>query len=232
MQEFATQSGISLDDAVKAVEAFARESGVSSKEVYDDWTTYEPLISMWYSRLATDADGAATDFDTAMDKLPASTTEGLEGVSQAITTYTESDELRSKVRGWAHGIIEAAKTAWDYIKDLDPFDKETTIHSTGGGSDDIYIARARGGYAYANRPYLVGDDAQNRPEIYIPNTDGRILNGDQTERILNNISNNNSRNFSGGINIYVNSYGMNVAEVADELGAAFNNRIRMSGATL
>ena len=95
-----------------------------------------------------------------------------------------------------------------------------------------WTPRAVGGYAYANRPYLVGDDAQYRPEIYIPNTDGRFLNGDQTERILNNISNNNSRNFSGGINIYVNSYGMNVAEVADELGAAFNNRIRMSGATL
>ena len=43
---------------------------------------------------------------------------------------------------------------------------------------------------------------------------------------------NNSRNFSGGINIYVNSYGMNVAEVADELGAAMNRKLRMSGAIL
>ena len=232
VQTFATDSGISLEQATQAVEAFARESGTSSKNIYDNWSEYEPLIAEWYRRLADDANGTATDFDTAMEKLPESATAGLEGVSQAITNYTESDELRSKVRGWANGIIEAAKTAWDYITGLDPFDKETTIHSTGGGSGEIYIARARGGYAYANRPYLVGDDAQNRPEIYIPNTDGRILNGDQTERILNNISNNNSRNFSGGINIYVNSYGMNVAEVADELGAAFNNRIRMSGATL
>lgn len=234
VQTFATESGISLEQATQAVEAFARENGKSSKDVYDNWAEYEPLIKLWYSRLATDADGAATDFDTAMDKLPESATAGLEGVSAAITNYTESDELRAKVRGWADGIINAAKGAWDFIKNIG--NEVDEPHSTGGGSGyssgATWTPRAKGGYAYANRPYLVGDDAQNRPEIYIPNTDGRFLSGDQTERILNNISNNNSRNFSGGINIYVNSYGMNVAEVADELGAAFNNRIRMSGATL
>lgn len=234
VQTFATESGISLEQATQAVEAFARESGTSSKNIYDNWSEYEPLIAEWYRRLADDANGTATDFDTAMDKLPESATAGLEGVSAAITNYTESDELRAKVRGWADGIINAAKGAWDFIKNIG--NEVDEPHSTGGGSGyssgATWTPRAKGGYAYANRPYLVGDDAQNRPEIYIPNTDGRFLNGDQTERILNNISNNNSRNFSGGINIYVNSYGMNVAEVADELGAAFNNRIRMSGATL
>ena len=107
--------------------------------------------------------------------------------------------------------------------------KNLPTQNSGGAT---WTPRAIGGYGYANRAYLVGDDAQKRPEIYIPDTNGRFINGDQTERILNNISNNNSRNFSGGINIYVNSFGMNVAEVADELGAAFQNKIRMSGAML
>ena len=39
-------------------------------------------------------------------------------------------------------------------------------------------------------------------------------------------------NFSGGINIYVDSHGMDVSEVADELGTAFYRKVRMTGAVL
>ena len=90
--------------------------------------------------------------------------------------------------------------------------------------------RAGGGAVSAGQLYRVNDDAGRRSEWFIPAQNGYILNGNQTDRIMNSV--NNSRNFSGGINIYVNSYGMNVAEVADELGAAFQNKMRMSGAML
>lgn len=153
-------------------------------------------------------------------------------------------QLGEKIADIAGKFADVVGSIWNAIDAFQQWKSETKEDIVSGlensglfknlptRSSNSGTRRASGGYAYANQPYLVGDDAQRRPEIYIPNTDGRILNGDQTERILNNISNNNSRNFSGGINIYVNSYGMNVAEVANELGAAFNNRIRMSGATL
>ena len=92
-----------------------------------------------------------------------------------------------------------------------------------------WVGEAEGGPVSAGRLYRVNDDAGRRTEWFIPGQNGYILNGNQTDRIVNN---NNSRNFSGGINVYVNSYGMNVAEVADELGAAIQQRVRMSGAML
>lgn len=230
VQEFAKESGISLDQAVQAVEAFSRESGVSSKDIYDNWSTYEPLIAEWYRRLATDADGAATDFDTAMDKLPESATDGLDGVSQAITNYTESDDLRAKVRGWADGIIEAAKSAWNYIKNFDPFDKNDEPHSTGGGEwigNGSWNGRAAGGSVRAGQMYQINDDHGRRIETFMPNVDGYILNGNDTQRVINN-STNNSRTY-GDLNVYVNSYGTDAASIADELGAAVNRKLRMAG---
>jgi hypothetical protein len=89
--------------------------------------------------------------------------------------------------------------------------------------------RAGGGRAYANMPYLVGDDAQRRPEIFVPDTNGTILNGDQTERVLNNI--NNSRTV-GDVNIYLNSYGADATSIANEIGIAVQQKLRMSGAML
>ena len=88
--------------------------------------------------------------------------------------------------------------------------------------------RASGGPVEAGKMNRVNDDAGHRTEWYIPGQDGYILNGNQTDRIVNN---NNSRTV-GNVNIYVNSYGTNVAEVADELGAAMNRKLRMSGAIL
>lgn len=96
-------------------------------------------------------------------------------------------------------------------------------HGSGGGS-----SRAGGGFVSAGHLYRVNDDAGHRTEWFVPNQDGYILNGNQTDRIVNN---NNSRSV-GNVNIYVNSYGTNVAEVADELGAAMNRKLRMSGAIL
>lgn len=99
----------------------------------------------------------------------------------------------------------------------------------GGGGGWFLNNRASGGYVSAGQIYRINDDAGRRTEMFVPSVPGTILNGNQTDKIVNN---SNSQNFSGGINIYVNSYGMNVAEVADELGAAFQNKIRMSGAML
>ena len=92
-----------------------------------------------------------------------------------------------------------------------------------------WTPRAHGGRGYKGFPYIVGDDAQRRPELYIPDTNGTFVNGDSTERILNNI--NNSRTV-GNVTIYVTSTALSVDDLADELGDAVNRKLRMSGAVI
>ena len=234
VKKFADQSGISLEEAVKAVTAYADTNDLKLSEVYEDWSDYEPKIANWYQQLATDADGTALDFDTAMAKLPESTQENLDEVANKITTFTSNDELRAKVRGWADGIISAAKSAWDAITNSDSARTAHEAQLSQSGSVGTWWgapSNAAGGHVSAGQLYQVNDDAGRRKEWFIPDQNGYILNGNQVDRMINS-NNNNSRNFSGGIQIYVNSYGMDVNEVADELGAAFSNKIRMSGAML
>lgn len=151
-------------------------------------------------------------------------------------------EVGQKISEVGTQIADIVSKIWNAVDAAEKF--ISTFTNRGGENLDSWLAqgrqygggggwigsRASGGSAIAGGLYRVNDDAGRRTEWFIPSQNGYILNGNQTDRIMNSV--NNSRNFSGGINIYVNSYGMNVAEVADELGAAFNNRIRMSGAML
>ena len=90
-----------------------------------------------------------------------------------------------------------------------------------------FDGRDQGGPVSAGRIYQVNDDAARRKEMFIPYTNGYILNGNDTERVINN-NTNNSRTFGDTI-INVNSYGTNAAAIADEIGAAVNQRLRMAG---
>ena len=128
-------------------------------------------------------------------------------------------------------IAESIDSIWNLINALETLWSNLTDRG-GHTLDDLEEGRrygmASGGAVEAGKMYRVNDDAGHRTEWFIPGQNGYILNGNQTDRIINN---NNSRSV-GDVNIYVNSYGTNVAEVADELGAAMNNKLRMSGAIL
>lgn len=118
-------------------------------------------------------------------------------------------------------LIEAINTMWSNLTDRGGRDIDNLEEGRRYGM-------ASGGAVEAGKMYRVNDDAGHRTEWFVPNQDGYILNGNQTDRIINN---NNSRTV-GDVNIYVQSYGANAAEIADELGAAMNNKLRMSGAIL
>lgn len=118
-------------------------------------------------------------------------------------------------------LINALETLWSNLTDRGG-------HTLDDLEDGRSYGMASGGAVNAGQMYRVNDDAGRRTEYFIPNQDGYILNGNQTDRIINN---NNSRSV-GEVNIFVQSYGMNVAEVADELGAAMNQKLRMSGAII
>ena len=195
-----------------------------------------------YTEVKDETEGLATKVEEEISKLPDIIQTGINNteytdvsplerlksrISQVIDNISKKfDEIFGKSWEIDESLITDSTPSWLYDTD-----SSGRIRTSKYG-DFIYQyanGRAGGGRGYANIPYLVGDDAQRRPEIFVPDTDGTFLNGYQTERILNNI--NNSRNV-GDVNIYVNSYGMNVAEVADELGAAFSAKMRMSGAML
>lgn len=118
-------------------------------------------------------------------------------------------------------LIEAINNMWSVLTDRGGQTLDTLPEGRGYG-------RASGGPVEAGKMFRVNDDAGHRPEIFIPSVPGMILNGNQTDRIVNN---NNSRTV-GDVNVYVNSYGMDLATVSDELGYALQQKLRMSGATL
>lgn len=122
---------------------------------------------------------------------------------------------------------------WDFLKYIvNPSMYSTQFFTKGitGGLANLFGGHAQGGPAQAGMPIRVNDDAGHRPEIFMPFTDGYVLNGNQTDKIMNNY--NNSRNFSGGVQIYVQYSGQNVRAFADQLGQIFEEKTRMSGSTV
>ncbi len=140
--------------------------------------------------------------------------------------------LGEKISDVAGKIIDIIDGIWDFIDAIKNWKSSVTDAMEDSGlfkNLPQAPSYASGGSVTAGNIYRINDDAGRRTEMFIPSTNGYILNGNQTDRVINN---NNSRNFSGGINVYVNSYGMNISEVADELGQAIQNKLRMSGAML
>ena len=230
LHAFAEQAGIDYNDLIKGIKGYAEATDTDLADVYRSWEIYKPEVLQYMMDLATGAEEAQGDVGESVKQMSTDVSNGFTAVGNTDTSGL--DRLRERVRGWADNIVSFGKQVWDTLSRAEEensfIDSNGNERRYGGG----VIRRASGGNGYANKVYLVGDDAQNRPEIYIPNTDGRFLNGDQTERILNNISNNNSSNFNGGINVYVNSYGMDLATVSEELGYAIQQKLRMSGARL
>jgi hypothetical protein len=101
--------------------------------------------------------------------------------------------------------------------------------SLGSGLGKLIFGRSQGGPASAGQLLRVNDDAGHRTEMFIPSVPGTILNGNQTDKIINNT--NNSRTV-GDVNIYLTATSANASEIADEIGAEVQKRLRMSGAYL
>lgn len=228
VEDFAKAYGVSTEQMELMVSEFARENQISLTDVYNNWATYEPWIADYIDKIPEHTGNMAEDIRLHLDNAAKDAEDFAKNRIPSIDTTNWQ-------RFW-YGLKAAVQDVWDFLTTFfssDAWEKATT-DAEGGKWDfgsnfaNFGAPHAMGGTALAGHVYRVNDDAGHRPEMFIPNMNGYILNGNQVDRITNNL--NNSRNFSGGIQIYVNSYGTNVAEVADELGAAFSQRIRMSGA--
>lgn len=237
LHEFAKSAGYDYNDLIKGIQSYAEETDTNLADIYNQWGIYKPEIMQYMNDMADGAEQAERDVDTALSGMGTDVQEAFNDVANTDTSGLET--LRTTVRTWADGIASAVSDALDWMRRggeansyIDSNGNERHGGGTGGwiGNGTWRGSNANGGSVSAGYMYTVNDDAGHRPEIFVPSVNGYVLNGNQTDRIMNSV--NNSRNFSGGIQIYVNSYGMNVAEVADELGAAFQQKIRMSGAML
>jgi len=240
IKEYAAQMGTdyadNLDSTLAKLQEFAQNNGVSLGEVLANWEYYKPLVKTQMDGIASDAEVMEAAYDQHVSKLAPDMQEALDEFSGI--SYTHFEIAAQRANSIAENLKRAFQAVWDLIKkgmDTDPTpqvswgDQPTTPGSgyyvppeTGGWTF------AQGGYTPAGRMIRVNDDAGHRPEMFIPSVPGMILNGNQTDRIVNN---NNSRTV-GDVHIHVNSYGMDLATVSDELGYALQQKLRMSGATL
>ena len=81
---------------------------------------------------------------------------------------------------------------------------------------------------YISNTYGSSSIRRNPSSVYLPDI-GAFSGASQTNNVSNNV--NNSRTV-GAVNVYVNSYGMDLATVSEELGTAVQQKLRMSGAIL
>ena len=233
-----TDYGTKFEETLGFIQNFANQNNVSLGEIFSNWSYWEPQIKTSMDTLSTNAQNTQEAYDEQMKKLPQSTQDALTQTQQKINGANSIDltplkSLAQRVGEIVSNIVNGVDYAGNAINS-GPWEE---VKNKGGWTNmfnntgyDFYTGgmRASGGPVMAGHVYRVNDDAGHRPEWFIPSQNGYILNGNQTDRIVNN---NNSRSV-GNVNIYVQSYGMNVAEVADELGAAFQNKLRMSGAML
>lgn len=140
--------------------------------------------------------------------------------------------LGDKITEVAGKVADVVDSIWNAIEAFRQWKEEVRNNITdalenSGLFDNLPGAEshAAGGPVKAGRMYQVNDDAGHRMEYFMPYQNGYILNGSQTDRIINN---NNSRTM-GNVNVYVTSYGTDAASIADEIGAELGRKLRMAG---
>ena len=240
IKEYAAQMGAdyadNLDSTLAKLQEFAQNNGVSLGEVLANWEYYKPLVKTQMDGIASDAEAMEAAYDQHVSKLAPDMQEALDEFSGI--SYTHFEIAAQRANSIAENLKKAFQAVWDLIKrgmDTDPTPQVSWGDQTSTPGSNYYIppetrgwSFAQGGYTPAGRMIRVNDDAGHRPEIFVPSVPGMILNGNQTDRIVNN----NNSNTVGDVNVYVNSYGMDLATVSEELGFAVQQRLRMSGARL
>ena len=224
---FADTWQLHTDTAKKAIAAFAEQNGIELYEVLTNFDQYEPRIISYMQSIGSEAGNMEETTSAALGKLPDNIQTAINEADNISLTPLQS--LASRVWEIVSNIVKGVDYAGNSVNDgpwqRNNFFFENLPHSSGGGSGSY----ASGGMVSAGQILRVNDDAGHRIEAFMPSMDGYILNGNQVDRIVNN---NNSRNFSGGVTINAYCPGLTVAQVADELGAAFYDAIRIPGRSL
>lgn len=216
IKQFATNSGTDIDTMIEAIHAYAAAHEVDLVTIYNNWGEYQPKISDYIKQITTDASGAETDLDTALQGMTTSTQTNVES---QITLW---DRLIWKINEVSEFLNSPAGKMLKFI-----YNPTQALPELLAG--ELFSRRASGGPVSAGQMVRINDDAGHRTEAYIPAQDGYILSGDRVDKMINNT--NNSRNFGDFIvNVYPQS--SMTADVAEQIGATVYQRLRISGARL
>ena len=229
IQGFADKIQMSFWDAKGYIEDYAEANELKLSEVYENWGYYEPRIILYMNSVVTHgkglADGVktsmsdsetaltagATAIDSRMSEIETSVSDAKDSVSESASgiasglqtgineaANVDTSRLENRVN-WITGLFETMKSAWRGVF--------SALNANGAGANGgytpgtFYMGMASGGNVKAGVPYIVGERGQ---ELFIPRIDGRILNHQQTQQVLNQSSTDNSRSF-GDIHIHVHS---------------------------
>lgn len=220
VEDLADSYDTSTDVMRDAIALWAQENDLKLSDVYSNWATYEPQINTWLQTLVTDATSMEEAYNTKLAELPEDMQAAVDEAGNI--DFSKADQFRETVRGWADDIIgwfkEVRNWTWsDWFSEVIGWFKGGDIGETVGnwisGGSDSDSSSASG--------------LRSGSSVYIPG------NSMSSGRSASNVSNsvNNSRTV-GDVNVYVNSYGMDLATVSEELGTAVQQKLRMSGAIL
>lgn len=221
---FADSVDVDMNTLRIAIKGFADLNNISLTEIYGNWSTYQPQIAEYMAATGTISEDMKNTVNTATSQMASQTKTDLDATASAfqdgLTRAGNADTsgLRAKT--------EEVETLGSRIKTaLANFIDNSGWFQNAPGAE--YAHRAAGGPALPGHIYQVNDDHGIRKEMFIPSVQGYILDGNQTQSIINNSTDNHS---VGDVNVYVTSYGTNAAAIADEIGQEVNKRLRMSGA--
>lgn len=222
---FAASVDVDMDTLRTAISGFAELNNLSLTEIYGNWSTYQPQIADYMAQTGTISEEMKNTVTTATSEMASSVQGDMNTVGTAfqegITAAGNAD-----TSGLAQKTAEVESFGERVKRALANFIDNSGWFSNAPGAE--YAHRAAGGPVRAGQMYVVNDDHGRRVETFVPGMDGYILNGQDTQRIINN-STNNSRTF-GDTYVYVNSYGTDAASIANEIGAEVNKKLRMAGA--
>lgn len=216
VEDLAESYDTSTDTMRDAIALWAQENGLKLSDVYSNWSTYEPQINEWLQTLVTDAGSMEEAYNTKLAELPADMQAAVDEAGNI--DFSKADQFRETVRGWADDIIgwfkEVRNWTWsDWFTEIIGSLKGgdwSNLFSGGSDSDTSSTSGLRSGSS-----------------VYIPGNS--MSSGRSASNVSNNV--NNSRTV-GAVNVYVTSYGMDLATVSEELGTAVQQKLRMSGAIL
>ena len=176
---------------------------------------------------ATAIDSRMSEIETSVSDAKDSVSESASGIASGLQTgineaaNVDTSRLENRVN-WITGLFETMKSAWRGVF--------SALNANGAGANGgytpgtFYMGMASGGNVKAGIPYIVGERGQ---ELFIPRIDGRILNHQQTQQVLNQSSTDNSRNF-GDIHIHVHG-GNSSIEMAEDIAWELKRKMRYAG---
>ena len=221
---FAESMDIDMDTLRNAIKGYSEQQGISLTEIYGNWSSYQPKIAEYMAQTGKNSDEMKNQVTTATGEMASQTKTDLDATAEAFQNglvqagNADTSGLRAKTEE-VESLGSRIKTA------LANFIDNFGLFQNAPGAE--YAHRAAGGPALPGHIYQVNDDHGLRKEMFIPSVSGYILDGNQTQNVINNSTDNHS---VGDVNVYVTSYGTNAAAIADEIGQEVNKRLRMSGA--